>query len=625
MRRSKSGSALVTTIILSALMAALAAAAIVLSLNSYRTSKRNEGRNKAKAIAEGELEAIFTNFRSQLIKNTSVEDMGTAVPALWDSGMPTTVRNAFAYSNQHAPEGAWQVRRGVTYTAGDHIYGSIPGTNKTGHLYYVTARVEVIPPASYTNFGVPEVHEGRRMVCAVTSILQNGLFYQGDLEMLTGTDFDIRGDITVNGSVYLAVANSIQTFDADGNEQTSASNYHLNLFAKLRATGFFNQDAAGNSTLLKPDVHQTLVSPTTRLDPPTFVTSQATQYEHMDAPEDFLGGIEAAAALDQRPDLFTSVDDVYRAVVAPPPTLVDGTHNVHEYPTADYTRGIAGDNENISSVRVYNVATVIVTVNGANITVQRKDEAGDWVPDTTLAAAITGGHTLYDEREQRQISVSDINVGALSTLEGANWFNGVVYVNQTSATSDTPAAIRLLNGGSTPRNGSKGFTVATNGGVYIQGNYNDTTSDNPSVILGDAVTVLSNNWTDSADTRPLTSRVAAASDITINSAILTGSTAATPDTPAGPGASSGGAQNLVRYLEKFNYFDADGNPQSRKVNITGSIGRLFESRYFIRPFGTAGVYGPPQRNIQFDPALAEQNPKGAPSKRRPYRGTFFTY
>ena len=66
-------------------------------------------------------------------------------------------------------------------------------------------------------------------------------------------------------------------------------------------------------------------------------------------------------------------------------------------------------------------------------------------------------------------------------------------------------ALKLINGGIVGGVSSlpdTGLTIATENGVYVQGNYNTTnasamaTPDRPAAILADAITILSNNWTD---------------------------------------------------------------------------------------------------------------------------------
>jgi hypothetical protein len=132
--------------------------------------------------------------------------------------------------------------------------------------------------------------------------------------------------------------------------------------------------------------------------------------------------------------------------------------------------------------------------------------------------------------------------------------------------------------------------------------------------MADAVTVLSTAWTDSAVSTAITSRVAASGLTTIAAGILTGATSATGT------SASGGAQNLVRFLE-------DWYTPSAAVRFYGSIGRLFDSTHMIRPFKTGtGVYVQPAlRTFAFNNSLKTQTTPGAPQITGFSRGGFFTW
>src|ERR1019366_2042535 len=110
-------------------------------------------------------------------------------------------------------------------------------------------------------------------------------------------------------------------------------------------------------------------------------------------------------------------------------------------------------------------------------------------------------------------ALNNPSTGALatnSTLAAA--YNGVVYVYDKTTNAEAGAsagslnAIRIVNGTKTPnvsaQNGNPiGFTVVSNNGVYVQGDYNTVqitaggqNIDNPAAVMGDAVTALSAGW-----------------------------------------------------------------------------------------------------------------------------------
>src|SRR5262249_38709436 len=143
----------------------------------------------------------------------------------------------------------------------------------------------------------------------------------------------------------------------------------------------------------------------------------------------------------------------------------------------------------------------------------------------------------------------------------------------------------LLNGSKisrvNPDNSLTGLTIVSPNPVYIQGDYNtgrDFTDGNPSPpsnnstsdptipqvtgyntgsgspsatgvrapcsVLADAVTILSNNWSDSNSTgKP------DATNTTVNTAIVAGIVPTAP--VGGDGSYSGGAENFPRFLENW--------------------------------------------------------------------------
>ena len=173
-----------------------------------------------------------------------------------------------------------------------------------------------------------------------------------------------------------------------------------------------------------------------------------------------------------------------------------------------------------------------------------------------------------------------------------------------------------------------GFSVATNGGLYLQGNYNTSgltdssghaVNDSegnqravPSMLLADALTVVSSGKVDSTTSLPLTSRVATDTVLTVNAGLLTGNRASNTS------GSSGGAQNLVRYVENWN---------GKTINYNGSVGRLFDSTTYVAPYaGAVGtVYMPPTRNFTFDSNIPLHPPPGNPTTTAFGRGDFFTW
>lgn len=206
--------------------------------------------------------------------------------------------------------------------------------------------------------------------------------------------------------------------------------------------------------------------------------------------------------------------------------------------------------------------------------------------------------------------------------------------------------VRLVNGKTLPGNYNyaspeltTGFTLASENGVYVQGDYNvsgvtvaggttSTTSDNyqpqgktpklagtsdgnlhiPAAVIGDAVTILSNSWDDTksfAYPNDLTKR--AASDTRVRFAMLAGD----PLTGRSPseglnGKQNGGLINFKRFLEGWT---------GDRLNYSGSLINLYNSYNSNgRHKPNNATYNPPFRDWTFEESFKDPNrlPPGTP-------------
>lgn len=213
-------------------------------------------------------------------------------------------------------------------------------------------------------------------------------------------------------------------------------------------------------------------------------------------------------------------------------------------------------------------------------------------------------------------------------------------------TLNAEKAIRLRNGSvfdsslTNTNNPNGGFTVASANAFYVQGDYNSgrtsssgsgntpannnstpPTSDNmrannglgdstyngfpeatgydrkPSMIAGDAVTILSNAWNDTNSSLGISSRVA--SRTTVNTAIITGNV---PTPTQGSSQYSGGVENFPRFLENWS---------GVRFTYYGSLIQLFQSVFNNGRWpGTGTVYNAPSRLWAFDTNFRRKLPPG---------------
>ncbi len=219
-------------------------------------------------------------------------------------------------------------------------------------------------------------------------------------------------------------------------------------------------------------------------------------------------------------------------------------------------------------------------------------------------------------------SGSSIAKGIAATLEQKFYRRGVRLINAQTLPGFYDAV--------TPEN-TKGFTVASENGIYVLGNFNatgisavgtptasvqyipqNTTAHVPASIAADAVTILSNAWSDGNGFANAFNRGGrSASETTIRFAMIAGDArsslieAGEPDQGGGDLQLTGGVHNFKRFLETW----------GTRLNYSGSMINLYNARNNNAPFKCCtNVYSPPTRNWVFDSSFLNPNrlPPGTP-------------
>lgn len=662
------------------ILSVAAAGVIEYSLSTYRTAQRQAYMDQAKEIADSEMEYLFYAWKAALL----TKKYAVSVVSSDDTGSPLNAKNITSpgaqatamvipssptdankpFSSQIAGAG-WHVARSVVFvpiahTSDGSAQGLIPNSQQTGKNYYFNA--ETSANISSPLWGTVEVHSGRHFVYSSTSLYQYAVFYQGNLEIAAGGNMTIAGPISTNASAYMG----------------SQSGYTLTVSDSI----YYFQDYNGASDPLSGETQRlegtgALSDPVYNPDPTAAAPSDQTaqrqqQVIKMSSQSSFIGGVDVASDISTYPLAYTNpsgqVDpnEVYRAVIAPPPT--------------DGTGALIPEDPVVANSRMYNTASLVITINkassGAAATVSYGYASTD--PSTLDAyttiindAATHAGVSIVpvvrqpytDPREEiagsSGVNMSTLDVGALNTvlqqvLPANNAmqtaYNGVVYVYDNTQNTAVGATanlngVLLTNGATTPNfsdpNGNPlGFTVVSNNGVYVQGNYNTTQIsvpvdgmvNNPAAIMGDAITAVSQGWSIAADSgQPIASRQSNAAGpgtttMTINAAILTGNTPSTTTT------NSGGVQNLVRMVEDWYDPNSGGTPPGLTLELNGSLGQLFTSDYFKGAYVGNGINStindrvylqPKTRNFDYDTAFKKRTPAGSPTTTSFYRGDFF--
>jgi hypothetical protein len=171
-------------------------------------------------------------------------------------------------------------------------------------------------------------------------------------------------------------------------------------------------------------------------------------------------------------------------------------------------------------------------------------------------------------------------------------------------------ALKIVNGSSIfnvmnncPGNIPCGLTIAAENPIYVQGDYNCTgcvgnvfsALHTATSVLGDSVTLLSNNWNDvNSFIGPYNNNLRQAVTTYYRTAVMGGKGVSFPQ-PAGTGndfGTDGGLHNFLRYIENWS---------NDTLNYQGSLVSLFYNRQAIGVFKCCNtVYSPPTRGYNFD-------------------------
>lgn len=210
-----------------------------------------------------------------------------------------------------------------------------------------------------------------------------------------------------------------------------------------------------------------------------------------------------------------------------------------------------------------------------------------------------------------------IRITSCSTTARKNWVSGARH------------ALRLVDGslGNVPLRTdtsppSGGFTVASENPVYVQGDYNTNSTDPvwtggadasghaATSVIADAVTFLSNSWSDlnSITGTPTSYASRVASNTWYRMAIASGKNINFPKPSWGAQdfGTDGGTHNFLRYLENWG---------GKTLTYKGSLVSMYYATYDTGIYKCCTiVYSPPTRNYSFDSdfTLPSGLPPGTP-------------
>ena len=644
-RRPESASTLVVAILTIAILAIFIGLASDYTMNTGRMSARARDLTSEEALANGALEAAYMAWKKYMLgyqANSQIDNYTGANSFNFTSALTTTLNNAAASTGYQIQQlTITPVDQADAASVPQQIANATTGplTNVPGwvaNTWNYAATVVVVK----TNNPSQAITISRFFQQTSSSLFQAMLFYQNDLELHPGANMTLYGLVHTNANLYAAAGSGrTLTFDSNvsytGNQSTlnPASNYNktnskLNGYIEGVTQTLYNQEGTWNTYAT-----------------PTFSTAPATQVSALNPL-----GTDAVSAIDtNNPNALGTHEIIERP--APISATNPNPNSAHADPTAFQAHRIW----NTSTLRILinrNTPSQMVHVYVPDPSDATNESSVEVVPGkgTTASPANianqvisaitpdTGQGNIFDFRQGQYVNADTLDMSVLtpilnayttSTSANANPYNGVVYIsditnadqygNTSSNGNGALDAIRIQKGAVLPDNG---LTIASDGGVYVQGDYNTGgtyapgstvrtsqpasdlstnptayTANNyttkPASIMGDAVMILSDNWQDSNSSLTLASRVP--SSTTFNAAIVSGDVLTTST------AESGGAHNFPRFLENWG-----------GINFTyhGSMDELYASKHFTGTYGKTNVYGAPSRLWYFDTSFLKRPPPG---------------
>lgn len=413
-------------------------------------------------------------------------------------------------------------------------------------------------------------------------VFQMGVFYQNDLEIHPGATMNFEGWIHTNANLYLSsTSNSIYwsqltTPDSVFWQRKDVNNRGNNVFIK--------NNAAVN----------------TQLNFDSRGTTQAQFVANSEARFNTKLKSMAHAVTELRLPLPTGMDAMELVM---PRSGADAAQ-VQEVKYA--WRADWHINVPVNAAGFAVAASALCTTSGPNIYMIRSGAggAGTAVPAAGVAAGQCGdiftlqANAFMEGRENVQVDLLNIDVAKLRA-----WVNTsapgrrsyIMYITFTK-TDGTPItrfpAVRLRNATNLPNP----MAFATDRPVYVWGNFNNGAPWYPASLAGDALTFLSNCWTDAAHVAyAVTTACAAGATMSVYAAVAMGHSPTPCDwqrSGCGGGNYGGGLENFPRFLENWT---------GRTLLYRGSLVSLYFSQYAdLQRWNWRGYYNAPTRDWRFD-------------------------
>jgi hypothetical protein len=524
---------LLMTLVMSGIALLLLTGAMTWSATNTRLTDRSNRYATAVAAGESSIEKVLTQMNQDFLNGGEALVVNNL--NLYRSTVPTSADSPYwanwEFNNASGQTAQTYVGRGI---ASNYVVltGSYVGLNGYVSTYTLVSDAREVNRLQDVVAGVME-----QVNLARIPIFQFAMYSSGDMEISCGQPFAVTGRVHSNQMLYV--------------EPDSA----LTFQSAVTAVGdiLFQRDPLDSRT-----------------PPSGSVVYQGPETSHAPSLVLPIGASNTPTAI--------------REIIEPPP--------VGESPSSA-----------MGHSRYYNQVDLLVTVSDTGVTASSGafNNFGTVVPPPEIGNFVTLTNSFYDSRESKTIVPVDLDIGALKAWSATNGnvraalggrdINSVYVYDRRTVVAGKLGGVRVRNGLVLP---PLGLTVATASPLYVLGNYNQTNSANlgtattsttlPASLVGDAITILSVNWTDANSRLALASR--AARPTTVNAAILAGAV------ETANGNYGGGMENFPRFLESWGL----ANP----LTYNGSMVKMFPSLYATNIWGSANVYNPPRRDWAYD-------------------------
>lgn len=610
-KSSESGSAMIGVILMTVICSMLVASVMQYSTHQGSMTRRSLDFQKSQVAAESALQFGMRELRREALKQRLFPDKDE-MQAHLDARLAGLNNVASAFS----PDYALHTEDGY-HTLYIEAENDVVRDEPIGEGAYASWRGDrqnftITAGARNPETGEASAYEIKVQLVSI-NMIRFAIFYEDDLEFLPGAEMDVLGPVHTNQDLYLRPVSN------------------LNLHGRVRTAGDFifrGKDGRenGGNLKIKTDNDQFLG-----------VRNAGSDGQHLDSNNQNWTGEALERWQDQR--FLSSAHNVQplRPPIAPSDMMIDLIQRPRSKSSSEYQNLSDEEKEEWQTTENGKFATrAAVTIHvdssgkvtatnfyGDDVTdkleigaelLPSEEHDGEYLKDDdgpyllTNSAAMDISARFTDGRENETMAPIDLYVDNLidqlgDELDVSEQFNdpnedkssGLLYITRDTPADGAMPAVRLRNGAEIDSN--RGLSLTSDNPVYIEGNFN-IVDPKPSMVAGDAVSMLSRSWQDTYSSDGHKSRPSRVDteETVFNTVVMTGNTDTIPF-----GQYNGGVENIFRLLE-----DWDGT----KHVFRGSIICLWNSLHADSDWSYGNYYTAPSRDWGYDHMYATKSPPG---------------